>query len=112
MNNWFDVIFALASVIITGFLIPLLLQRLNNGKRERAAQLVNLAVRAVQQTGAELTGPQKKAAVNALLGNLGVNLSDSALDVLIESSVWDMKNEQALGVVVEGVEEKMGTAIE
>lgn len=84
-------------LVITGFVLPLIKQKLGNEKYSLVIDFVEQAVNSAEQIfGGEGTGEQKKAYVTYIVKNLldkiGYKLTEDELTVLIESAVKAMND--------------------
>lgn len=84
-------------LVITGFVLPLIKQKLGNEKYSLVIDFVEQAVNSAEQIfGGEGTGEQKKAyvayIVKNLLDKIGYKLTEDELTVLIESAVKAMND--------------------
>ncbi len=99
MNNQFDLtpvielIIALASALITTFLIPYLKQKLSGEKCENLKKWVSLAVKAAEQLYGSKTGQQKKEYVVSFLLSKGLVFDVEEVNAMIESEVYKLTKE-------------------
>lgn len=96
--NILKIIVSVATVLISAYVIPLLKEKLNDSKYQRLLEMVEIAVRAAEQTiKGSGQGAIKKEEVVAFVSTWmvshGINISDSQLDQLIEAAVWQLKQE-------------------
>lgn len=86
-------IVSIATILITGYLVPLMKKKLDSIKDEELKTIIFDAVWAAQQT--ILDNDEKKAYVEAAaiawMNDHGINISGEQLDMLIESAVLAMK---------------------
>ena len=83
-------IITLVSLIITGFLIPLLRKKLSNEKLDELKKWVRIAVSAAEQLYGSKTGQQKKEFVVAYLLSKGIVFDVDEVNALIESEVYKL----------------------
>ena len=121
LNQCLDILLpAIASVIAVLFgVLGTKIKQLYNEKvqDETVKVVVDNVVKWVQQVYYELEGPEKlqKALTEAstILNEKGITISETELDMLIESAVYGLKNGTAGTVLVEGkVEETTPEAVE
>ena len=89
-----EAVIALVSLLITGFLIPYLRQKLNNEKREKLRSWVNIAVKAAEQLYGSKTGLQKKEYVVSFLLSKGLVFDIDEVTAMIESEVYKLTAEK------------------
>lgn len=82
---------ALVSLIITGFIIPWLKQKLSNEKREKLKSWVSIAVAAAEQLYGSKTGLQKKEYVISFLLSKGLVFDVDEVTAMIESEVYKLR---------------------
>lgn len=85
-----EALIALASLIITGFLVPYLKQKLSNEKREKLRSWVSIAVAAAEQLMKDKTGLEKKEYVVAFLLSKGLVFDVDEVTAMIESEVYKL----------------------
>ena len=83
-------IIALASVIITSFVIPLLKQKLSAEKRAKLLDYVKIGVAAAEQIYGSKAGLKKKEYVVAFLLSKGVVFDVDEVENMIESEVYKL----------------------
>lgn len=83
-------IITLVSLIITGFLIPLLRKKLSNEKLDELKKWVRIAVSAAEQLYGSKTGQQKKEFVVAFLLSKGIVFDVEEVNAMIESEVYKL----------------------
>ena len=90
----FQALTGLFAVVVTAVVIPLVKSRLTAEQLERAKHWARIVVKAAEmmfpQPG---SGQQKKAYTLGVLGRRGLRLEPEELDILIECSVCELKNE-------------------
>lgn len=89
-----EALIGLVSLIITGFLIPYLRQKLSNEKREKLRSWVNIAVTAAEQLMKGKTGLEKKEYVVAFLLSKGLVFDVDEVTAMIESEVFRLSNDR------------------
>ncbi len=101
MNTEFDFTFiielviALASTLITTFLIPILKDKLSIEKYEKLKMWVSVAVKAAEQIYGSKTGQQKKEYVVSFLLSKGIVFDIEEVNAMIESEVYKLTGECA-----------------
>lgn len=99
------VIVAFASYAIKAYLMPYLESKMTTEQLTQAENLADTFVKAVQQTGTEKTGTEKKQivkdALTAALSKAGIPLSDDFASDLIEAAVKGMKIAESGGALEE-----------
>ena len=94
--NILKIAVTLATVFISAYLIPLLKEKLNDSKYNRLLEMVEIAVRAAEQT-IHSEGSVKKDQViefvTAWMLEHGIAITQDQLDQLIEACVFNMKRE-------------------
>lgn len=93
------IVFATIGALVGLYLIPYINHKLNDAKYDEVRKIVEVAVRAVEQTIRESgMGKAKKAEViafvTAWLKSKNIAITDEQLDKLIECTVYHMKLEQ------------------
>jgi formate dehydrogenase assembly factor FdhD len=94
----------LASVVITGFLVPLLRQKLSAEKRAKLLEYVRIAVAAAEQLYGSKAGKQKKEYVVGFLLSKGVVFDVDEVEAMIESEVYKLTQATQTTVTLEGEE--------
>lgn len=89
-----EAVIALISLVVTGFIIPILKQKLGTEKCEKLRTWVNIAVRAAEQLYGSKTGQQKKEYVVAFLLSKGLVFDVDEVTAMIESEVYRISKEQ------------------
>ena len=89
-----EALIGLVSLIITGFLIPFLKQRLSNEKRERLRSWVSIAVAAAEQLMKNKTGLEKKEYVVSFLLSKGLVFDIDEVTAMIEAEVYKLGAKQ------------------
>lgn len=88
-------VISVATAIVTAYLIPFLKSQTKTRQQEEILQMVNIAVRAAEQSLAN--GKVKKTDVitfvTTWLEERGIKITDEQLDKLIEAAVYSMNNE-------------------
>jgi len=96
--NILKIVIAIATAIISAYVIPLLKENLKDAKYQRLAEMVDIAVRAAEQTiKGSGQGALKKDEVLKFVGlwmeTHGIDVSEEQLDQLIECAVYNLKLE-------------------
>lgn len=89
--NWAEVIVSLATIILTGIIIPLIKNRLSADKLEKAQFIVGKAVKAAEQLFEHGDNEAKYAYVVDVLEKAGIKLKPEIVKALIEAAVIAMK---------------------
>lgn len=94
--NILKIAVTLATVFISAYLIPLLKEKLNDSKYQRLLDMVEIAVRAAEQT-IHSEGSIKKDQVTQFVTQWmlehGIAITQDQLDQLIECAVYNLKQE-------------------
>lgn len=91
----FKIVISIISVVLTAFVIPFIKAKLDEIKDDQLKQIIFDAVYAAQQTITDNT-EKKEFVLNLVsewLKEHKINISAAELDVLIESTVLNMKTE-------------------
>lgn len=86
-----EAVIGLVSLIVTGFLIPFLKQKLSNEKREKLKSWVSIAVAAAEQIMKGKTGLEKKEYVVSFLLSKGLVFDIDEVTAMIESEVYKLR---------------------
>jgi hypothetical protein len=86
-------IIALASVLITSFLVPHIRTHTTSKNRETIKRGVLIAVSAAEQLFEPGTGDLKKQYVLNFLKKHGINIDQSYIDCMIEAAVYRLINQ-------------------
>lgn len=89
--NWAEVIVSLATIVLTGIIIPLIKNRLSADKLEKAQFIVGNAVKAAEQIFEHGDNEAKYAYVVDVLEKAGIKLKPEIVKALIEAAVIAMK---------------------
>lgn len=92
------IVVSVACALISAFVIPLLKEKLSDIKYQRLLEMVEIAVRAAEQTikGSGQGHIKKDEVINyvsAWMMQHGIDISEEQLDQLIEAAVYSMNNE-------------------
>ena len=94
--NILKIIVSVSTVLISIYIIPLLKEKLNDSKYNRLLEMVEIAVRAAEQT-IHSEGSIKKDQVTQFVTQWmlehGIAITQDQLDQLIECAVFNMKRE-------------------
>lgn len=95
--NLLKIVVSLATVLVTTQLIPFIRLKIADSKYEKLLEMVEIAVRAAEQTIGSGQGKLKKEEVITFVTewmvNHGVNITQEQLGQLIEAAVYQLKNE-------------------
>lgn len=96
--NILKIVVTIATALISVYVIPLLKEKLHDAKYERLLEIVDVAVRAAEQTikGSGLGSVKKDEVINFVTSWMlihGIEISDDQLDQLIECAVYNLKLE-------------------
>lgn len=97
-------IITLVSVIITGFIIPILKQKLNAEQRAKLLQYVKIAVAAAEQIYGSKTGQAKREYVLDFLASKGLTFDADEVEAMIESEVYKLTQAAQTTITLEGEE--------
>lgn len=87
----FEALIALATAIITTFLVPYIKEKLDDARFEKLLKWTRIAVEAAEKLFNETgLGENKKAYVLAFLQKHGYSVDIDEIDVLIESAVYEI----------------------
>ena len=97
---------SIATAVVTLYLIPYLKSQTTTKQQEEVAKIVEIAVKAAEQTLASGTVKKNEVItfVTQWLTERGIKITDEQLDKLIESAVYSMKNSSSERVVNTTVE--------
>lgn len=94
--NILKIVVAVSTVFISVYVIPLLREKLNDSKYQRLLEMVEIAVRAAEQTikadGAVKKDEVVKFVTQWMLAH-GIAITQDQLDQLIECAVFNMNRE-------------------
>ena len=94
--NILKIVVAVSTVFISVYVIPLLREKLNDSKYQRLLDMVEIAVRAAEQTikadGAVKKDEVVKFVTQWMLAH-GISITQDQLDQLIECAVFNMNRE-------------------
>lgn len=94
--NILKIVVAVATVFISAYVIPLLKEKLNDSRYNRLLEMVEIAVRAAEQTikadGAVKKDEVVKFVTQWMLAH-GIAITQEQLDQLIECAVYNLKQE-------------------
>ena len=94
--NILKIAVTLSTIFISAYLIPLLKEKLNDSKYNRLLEMVEIAVRAAEQT-IKADGSVKKDQVvdfvSFYMAEHGIDISHDQLNQLIECAVYNLKQE-------------------
>lgn len=95
--NILKIVIAVATALISIYVIPLLKEKLTDSKYQRLLEMVEIAVRAAEQTIGAGYGSVKKDEVTKFVTEWmlahGIQISQDQLDQLIEACVFNMNRE-------------------
>ena len=96
--NILKIIVSVATVLISVYVIPLLKEKLNESKYQRLLDMVEIAVRAAEQTikGSGQGAVKKEQVIESVsywMAQHGIDISPEQLDELIEAVVFNMNRE-------------------
>lgn len=87
----FEALIGLVVAILTAVVIPFIKQRLGANQYEHYKKMAKVAVQAMEMIFVESgMGEEKKANAMAYLRDMGVDLTEQELSVLIESAVCEL----------------------
>lgn len=96
--NILKIVIAVATALISAFVIPVLRQQLNSSKYQQLLDMVEVAVRAAEQTiqGSGMGAHKKDEViyfVSAWMARHGIDITEEQLNNLIEAAVYQLKQE-------------------
>lgn len=107
--NWsplFNGLIALAGVILTAYIIPLLKQSLSSKQLENVRLAVNTSVRAAEMLFSTEQGEAKKKWVLDYLASQNIVVDEEQLNALIEEAVYELNKDKNEDKVVNPVPTK------
>lgn len=94
----------LASVVITGFLVPILKQKLSAEKRAKLLEYVRIGVTAAEQIYGSKAGQDKMDYVVNFLGSKGFTFDIDEVEAMIESEVYKLTQSAQTTIELGGIE--------
>ena len=113
--NWsplFNGLIALAGVILTAYIIPLLKQSLSSKQLENVRLAVNTSVRAAEMLFSTEQGAAKKKWVLDYLASQNIVVDEEQLNALIEEAVYELNKDKNEDKVVNPVPTKTEELVE
>ena len=113
--NWsplFNGLIALAGVILTAYIIPLLKQSLSSKQLENVRLAVNTSVRAAEMLFRTEQGEAKKKWVLDYLASQNIVVDEKQLNALIEEAVYELNKDKVEDKVVNPVPTKTEELVE
>ena len=113
--NWsplFNGLIALAGVILTAYIIPLLKQSLSSKQLENVRLAVNTSVRAAEMLFSTEQGEAKKKWVLDYLASQNIVVDEEQLNALIEEAVYELNKDKIEDKVVNTVPAKTEELVE
>ena len=113
--NWsplFNGLIALAGVILTAYIIPLLKQSLSSKQLENVRLAVNTSVRAAEMLFSTEQGEAKKKWVLDYLASQNIVVDEEQLNALIEEAVYELNKDKVEDKVVNPVPTKTEELVE
>ena len=113
--NWsplFNGLIALAGVILTAYIIPLLKQSLSSKQLENVRLAVNTSVRAAEMLFSTEQGAAKKKWVLDYLASQNIVVDEKQLNALIEEAVYELNKDKVEDKVVNPVPTKTEELVE
>lgn len=113
--NWsplFNGLIALAGVILTAYIIPLLKQSLSSKQLENVRLAVNTSVRAAEMLFSTEQGEAKKKWVLDYLASQNIVVDEEQLNALIEEAVYELNKDKNEDKVVNPVPTKTEELVE
>ena len=113
--NWsplFNGLIALAGVILTAYIIPLLKQSLSSKQLENVRLAVNTSVRAAEMLFSTEQGEAKKKWVLDYLASQNIVVDEKQLNALIEEAVYELNKDKNEDKVVNTVPAKTEELVE
>lgn len=95
--NILKIVITIATVVLSAVVIPLLKEKLTDSRYQRLLEMVEIAVRAAEQTIGSGQGAIKKDEVvkfvTEWMYSHGISITQEQLDQLIECAVYNLKLE-------------------
>ena len=113
--NWsplFNGLIALAGVILTAYIIPLLKQSLSSKQLENVRLAVNTSVRAAEMLFSTEQGEAKKKWVLDYLASQNIVVDEKQLNALIEEAVYELNKDKVEDKVINQVPAKTEELVE
>ena len=113
--NWsplFNGLIALAGVILTAYIIPLLKQSLSSKQLENVRLAVNTSVRAAEMLFSTEQGEAKKKWVLDYLASQNIGIDEKQVNALIEEAVYELNKDKVEDKVVNQVPAKTEELVE
>ena len=113
--NWsplFNGLIALAGVILTAYIIPLLKQSLSSKQLDNVRLAVNTSVRAAEMLFSTEQGAAKKKWVLDYLASQNIVVDEEQLNALIEEAVYELNKDKNEDKVVNRVPTKTEELVE
>ena len=113
--NWsplFNGLIALAGVILTAYIIPLLKQSLSSKQLENVRLAVNTSVRAAEMLFSTEQGAAKKKWVLDYLASQNIVVDEEQLNALIEEAVYELNKDKNEDKVINTVPAKTEELVE
>ena len=108
----FNGLIALAGVILTAYIIPLLKQSLSSKQLENVRLAVNTSVRAAEMLFSTEQGEAKKKWVLDYLASQNIVVDEEQLNALIEEAVYELNKDKNEDKVVNPVPTKTEELVE
>ena len=108
----FNGLIALAGVILTAYIIPLLKQSLSSKQLENVRLAVNTSVRAAEMLFSTEQGEAKKKWVLDYLASQNIVVDEEQLNALIEEAVYELNKDKNEDKVVNTVPTKTEELVE
>lgn len=108
----FNGLIALAGVILTAYIIPLLKQSLSSKQLENVRLAVNTSVRAAEMLFSTEQGEAKKKWVLDYLASQNIVVDEKQLNALIEEAVYELNKDKVEDKVVNPVPTKTEELVE
>lgn len=108
----FNGLIALAGVILTAYIIPLLKQSLSSKQLENVRLAVNTSVRAAEMLFSTEQGAAKKKWVLDYLASQNIVVDEKQLNALIEEAVYELNKDKNEDKVINTVPTKTEELVE
>lgn len=108
----FNGLIALAGVILTAYIIPLLKQSLSSKQLENVRLAVNTSVRAAEMLFSTEQGEAKKKWVLDYLASQNIVVDEKQLNALIEEAVYELNKDKNEDKVINTVPAKTEELVE
>ena len=103
LTAFLNSLYALITLVITGFVIPLLNSKLKESHVAHAQAVTDMAVTAAEQAFPDGPGSVKKAFVDSYVSGQGVKVDTTTADMMVESAVQRLTKPDMSDLVIGSV---------